>query len=134
MDTKKTKQEQWEQIIAAWEGSGLSQKAFCQEHGHSHYLFGYWRKKSRANEMNWPEGAGNSTPAIQLACYQIGEPAAIDLKPELETQGIMVPIGTSGMVTITGRLSIGQLAKIMAACATATPDRINEIGAGDVPA
>ena len=135
METKSTKREQWEQIIGAWETSGLSQKAFCQEQGHSLYLFGYWRKKTRESESDL-QSADGSPRAIQLACYQIGEStsSAIDPEPELETQGIVVPIGASGLVTITGRLSIGQLAKIMAACTPVTALRPHETGAGDVPA
>jgi hypothetical protein len=130
MDTTTTKRELWEQIIAAWESSGLSQKAFCQEHGHSHYQFGYWRKKTRASGTAWIDATSRSKPAIQFACYQIGVPAnAIDPEPELETQGIIVPVGNGGTVTITGRLTIGQLAKIMEACAASEPTQSREKGA-----
>ena len=136
MHTKTTKRERWEQIIAEWETSGLSQKAFCQKHGLSHYLFTYWRKITRDHDAQpGQEASDTSGPAIQLACYQIGVPSrAIDPDPEFETQGITIPIGDSGSVTITGRLTIGQLAKIMAACGTAEPGTAYEKGASDVPA
>ena len=83
MHTTTTKRELWEQIIASWETSDQSQKTFCQEHGHSYHLFAYWRKKTREGQTEYQDANGNPTPAIQLACYQIGVPtSAIDPEPE----------------------------------------------------
>lgn len=37
----------WKQHVEAWQASGQSQRAFCQEHDLDYYRFGYWRKKFR---------------------------------------------------------------------------------------
>ena len=35
----------WQEQITAWEQSGQSQKAFCQQHELNYHRFGYWRRK-----------------------------------------------------------------------------------------
>ena len=116
----------WQAIIDAQATSGMTQVRFCADQDINLHNFQYWKRKLIV------EG---TAPAIQVACYQIdSQVAVIDSEPELETQGIMVPVGASGMVTITGRLSIGQLTKIMAACTAGEPRQAREIGVGDVPA
>lgn len=35
----------WGERMKAWEQSGLSQVAFCEEHGLKHATFMYWRKR-----------------------------------------------------------------------------------------
>lgn len=36
---------QWAARLAAWKASGLSQSAWCREHGVSLAILGYWRRK-----------------------------------------------------------------------------------------
>jgi hypothetical protein len=35
----------WHEQITAWEHSGKSQKAFCEQHDLNYHRFGYWRRK-----------------------------------------------------------------------------------------
>lgn len=42
---QQAKREQWAGRLAAWESSGLSQAAWCREHGVSLASLGYWRRK-----------------------------------------------------------------------------------------
>lgn len=42
----------WQQHIAAWQSSGLSQKSYCDEHGLKSYQLSYWhRKQVKANNL-----------------------------------------------------------------------------------
>ncbi|CAM2070262.1 hypothetical protein SCOR_33125 [Sulfidibacter corallicola] len=43
--TRASKAGAWEAHIRAWEVSGLSQVAFCREHGLKHATFMYWHQK-----------------------------------------------------------------------------------------
>ena len=45
--TRTEKRERWQEVVAAWEGSGLSQAAFCRERGLCLASFGYWRRRLR---------------------------------------------------------------------------------------
>ncbi len=38
----------WQDKISAWEGSGLTQKLFCEQHKLDYHRFGYWRRKFHA--------------------------------------------------------------------------------------
>lgn len=35
----------WSEKVAAWQVSGLSGQAFCQQHELTYHQFGYWRRK-----------------------------------------------------------------------------------------
>lgn len=37
----------WRRHWVAWAASGLSQRAYCAEHGLSYAAFGYWRKRAK---------------------------------------------------------------------------------------
>ncbi len=37
----------WSAHWAAWQSSGLSQRAYCNQHGLSYSAFGYWRNQVR---------------------------------------------------------------------------------------
>ncbi len=37
----------WNAHWAAWQSSGLSQRAYCHQHGLSYSAFGYWRSRVR---------------------------------------------------------------------------------------
>lgn len=45
-----TKREQWASRLAAWRSSGLSQSAWCREHGVSLASLCYWRRKLGGDE------------------------------------------------------------------------------------
>lgn len=40
-----SKRVQWQTHVEAWRASGLSQSAYCREHGLSLASFGYWRRR-----------------------------------------------------------------------------------------
>lgn len=50
----------WQQHIEAWQVSGLSQAAFCEQHKLIYHRFGYWCRK-----LKEPDGSkGNNGPAF----------------------------------------------------------------------
>lgn len=55
-ETYRPKAAQWKQRIQRWEASGLSQAAFCRNHGLKLATFGYWRKKFPAKRGVQPKG------------------------------------------------------------------------------
>lgn len=60
----------WREQFSAWQGSGLSQRAFCQANDLNYARFGYWRRKFRQEKQvqrpgfvpvtRTPEGGGLS--------------------------------------------------------------------------
>lgn len=40
-----SKSEQWADRIAAWEGSGLSRRVWCGQHGVNVHTLDYWRRR-----------------------------------------------------------------------------------------
>ena len=69
-----SKRELWVGHVAAWQSSGLSQTAWCREHGVSLASFGYWRGKLAAE-------ARSALPAVLP--IRVGTPAhtaAIELR------------------------------------------------------
>jgi transposase-like protein len=69
------KQDQWRELIAAHERSGLSVRRFCKEQGIAEHLLFYWRKRLRNEQQpvrfalveGGPGAAGPSTePALEL--------------------------------------------------------------------
>ncbi len=49
----------WQQHQQSWLDSGLSQKAYCQQHNLSYHLFVYWRVR-RKNTLN----TDNTFPSV----------------------------------------------------------------------
>jgi hypothetical protein len=113
------KREHWERILAAWQDSGKTQRAFCEEQGISYANFCYWRKGSGVGSMSLGDD-NQDLRAVEIACRSSGFqgnyfPAAPFI--EMETQGIILPIpGCDATVTIVGRISLGVLGRLMAAC------------------
>jgi hypothetical protein len=116
MNKKHTTKAQWIDVIGAWEASGQNQKLFCATHGYQYETFCYWRRRIQES------GDHTLNQNVQVACYQIvqkpeTQTSADHLQLEFETQGIMVPCGSAGLLTINGKLTIEQLARILSACA-----------------
>lgn len=42
--------EAWAELMAAYEASDCTQRAFCAEHGLAYSTFGYWRRRLRREE------------------------------------------------------------------------------------
>ena len=51
----------WQPQIAAWEGSGQTQRAFCKNHNLNYHRFVYWRRKFQ-NRVS--KGTGQSSSAL----------------------------------------------------------------------
>ena len=73
--------EQWRTHIQAWQESGLSQAAYCQQHELVCSRFGYWRRKL----------AGESLPAsgfVQVVRPQSTTVLSVRLPSGLEINGV----------------------------------------------
>jgi hypothetical protein len=44
----------WSSHWTAWQSSGLSQRAYCHQHGLSYSAFGYWRSRVRGAAITPP--------------------------------------------------------------------------------
>lgn len=51
-----TKQDHWTRHVDGWRSSGLSQAAYCSEHGLSLASFGYWRRRLARPAESPPTG------------------------------------------------------------------------------
>jgi len=58
------------EIIAQWQQSGFTQKAFCEQHSIRYYVFHYWYKRYRLEQS----GVDNSNSAFVK--LQIAKPVA----------------------------------------------------------
>ena len=56
-------QQQMFGLIRSWQGSGLSQKVFCEQHGVRYHVFHYWFKRYRDKDSG--SSPGNFIP-IQI--------------------------------------------------------------------
>ncbi len=41
----------WADHVSAQQSSGLSQKAYCEQHALKHHQFGYWKRKTEGGAM-----------------------------------------------------------------------------------
>jgi hypothetical protein len=102
--------------VRAWESSGLSRKAFCDERKLNYHTFCYWRKRIKDDEGN--EG-------FAVACYQV---PITDTRSDgrdaltFETEGISFALGQDALVTVRGRLTIGQLETLLVASGAGRED------------
>jgi hypothetical protein len=111
------KREHWERILAAWQDSGQTQKAFCEERGISYPNFCYWRKGSDGCSLGTGDEALRAVEITGLPRGFQGNAFTASPSIEMETQGIILSIpGCEATVTIVGRVSLGALGRIMAAC------------------
>jgi len=63
---RKRKAEEMFPLIREWERSSLSQKEFYTRHGIKPHVFGYWLRRSRAEEEPAPQAAGGFV-SIEMA-------------------------------------------------------------------
>lgn len=91
-----TKQQLWEQRIADWKKSGLSQRAFCQQQGLAISTFCAWLRKSRKAKND-----NHTSPTAFL-------PVVVE-KPSAAPSGT-VDVHTSDL---TFEVSIPQLAQLI---------------------
>ena len=106
-----TKLDQWTKIFTEWEASGQSQKTYCEERGLALSLFSYWRKRLRECTED---------TAREVACFEIRDVNRLSLSDDLdgisiETTGIMLPVGKTATLTVQGRITMGELKRILQA-------------------
>lgn len=53
---------EWERLMARFDASGLTQRAFCMEQGVAYSSFCYWRKQLRS-----PAAVESQAPLIELS-------------------------------------------------------------------
>jgi len=76
----------WQEQVTAWQASGLTQKAYCQERALQHSTFGYWVRKLRAADTGSAVSPSGFVP-ITLAS-PVGAGLALALPNGLEIRGI----------------------------------------------
>ena len=108
----------WAAIIRDWKESTLTQRAYCLEHDLSYSAFCYWSRAFKAKAG--PEETNADVHAVEVLrvpseLMQFDVRGAMDL--ELDTEGIVLAVaGSEGQVTIEGKIKLGTLASILAAC------------------
>lgn len=105
--TDTTKQDQWTRIIAEWETSGLLQKKFCVARGISLSLFCYWR--ARLRELQGEQKK-------EVACFEVANASYFDSAVTdivFETDGIRMVVGGAASLTLSGRLILEELTRVL---------------------
>ena len=64
MSISQTIPEFWVQRVNVWQQSGLSQKAWCDQHGVSPSQFSYWKRKLQAVHVNSDTTPCSFVPAV----------------------------------------------------------------------
>jgi hypothetical protein len=71
MKRDQTKRQQWQQHIAQWQQSALSQRAFCVSAGLKFATFDYWRRALIAEQSVENKPSQSQQPGIQLLPLQV---------------------------------------------------------------
>lgn len=111
------KREHWERILATWQDSGQTQRSFCKERGISYSNFCYWRKGSYGDSISLDGELLRAVEITGIHPAPQGNRCPVLPSVEMETQGIVLSLpGCEATVTIVGRISLGSLSRLMAAC------------------
>ena len=62
----RAKQELWEERVQSFFASGLSHKAWCQEHNLPEHQLGYWLRKLQPDKI---EAGSNRWVAVESNCF-----------------------------------------------------------------
>ena len=77
----------WHEHVTTWQASGLTQKAYCDEHGLRYSAFGYWVRKLRgATEPPTEKKGAGFVPVIPATVQPTG--LILSLPNGLEIRGI----------------------------------------------
>ena len=66
--------EQMFKLIEQWQGSGLTQNAFCQQHAIRYHVFHYWYRRYRQNK-----GEGNNSSFVKLQIAKSSPAGSIEI-------------------------------------------------------
>ncbi len=65
---KRLSRTDWERLMAEYEASSLTQRAFCEQHELTYSSFGYWRKRLRPSAPATPQ----NEPLFELSALSMG--------------------------------------------------------------
>jgi hypothetical protein len=120
MQKRRQTRDQWKRIIEDWQGGGKSQRQYCSQKGLVYSAFRYWFRKLAKGSAN--DGNEGPVQAIEISKTKLLRPWAMaraTAKPTINACGIVIPIvGTDAAVTLSGRLSLEKLGRIIEACET----------------
>ena len=80
---RKRNQAQWQKILHEYEQSGLTQAAFCDQHGITKSNFYYWRKKLRTETQQSPAFVQLPTALIDSVAPDPSSAPVWDIEIEL---------------------------------------------------
>jgi hypothetical protein len=66
----------WQQHLIQWQSSGLTQKAYCQEHNLSHRQFLYWRARQKQGQQ------GLATPVCSVPVSVLATVSELTVAPQ----------------------------------------------------
>ncbi len=109
------KRDRWEGIIREWPESALSQREYCLRKSLSYSAFRYWYR--RLGSGNAQTKATRRVSVVEISRAAVN-PQAIAKRSvangEVETGKIVIKIpGTEATVTISGRMSLAHISRIM---------------------
>jgi hypothetical protein len=116
------KRDRWESIIRGWPESGLSQREYCLRKSLSYSTFRYWyRRLGFGNAQTEASRRIRVVEVSQKAMKLQTSTMNPEANGEVQTDKIVIKIpGTEATVTISGRMNLAHLSRIMSA--------FNEIG------
>ena len=111
------KRELWEGIIREWPESGLSQREYCLRQSLSYSAFRYWYRSLGSG--NAQSEANRRVRAVEVS-QKAKKPQTVAMNSvangEVEIDKIVIEIpGAKATVTISGRMSLARLSRIMSA-------------------
>ena len=94
-----------EKAAATWRGSGLSQGAYCRQHGLSQSSLSYWRKRL---------GATNGRQAASFVTI-VPVPLSASAQPDMATasEPMLVHVGNAFRIEIRGDFAAPVLEKLV---------------------
>jgi hypothetical protein len=118
MQQRRQTRDEWKGIIEDWQGAGQSQRKYCSRKRLVYSAFRYWFRKLARQ----PVKGGNEGQVRAIEISKIGIPFPLMLshrtkRTNINACGIVIPLGgTNASVTLSGRLSLEQLGRVIAAC------------------
>ena len=86
----------WQQHLIQWQSSGLTQKAYCQEHNLSHRQFLYWRARQKQGQQ------GLATPVCSVPVSVLATVSELTVA----AQQIKLSIGVA-TILVEGDVNVG---------------------------
>lgn len=112
------KRVQWKGIIEDWQASGKSQRAYCQHKGYVYSTFCYWNRRLQQTILR--TGTEERVCAVEVGRFPIApmeKVSSTGKRAVMETEGIVIGFSDcDATITIAGRISLGALGRIFAAC------------------